>query len=351
MKKIALTTGGTAGHIYPALALAKELQNRGYEVIFIGTEHRMEKDIVPEKGYKFYGLDILPLNKFASFKKMIFAIFSARKILKREAVDVVIGFGNYISIPAIIAAKLLRKKIYLQEQNILMGQANKFAFRFAKKVFIAFSPTLKYIPERYKNKFIVSGNPLREEFYNITKESAREKLHIKEEQNVILVMGGSLGAKSINDAVIKNLDNINSKENLTLYWSTGKEQFKEYTKIKELDNIVMMPYFDNMVEIMAAADVVVSRSGASTISELIQLKKPSLLIPYDFVGQKENAEMVEYVDGAKTYTNETACEAIKEAIDLCEQKEILNFMEKNIEKIYCGNSTVNIVDIIEGDTV
>lgn len=350
MKRIVLTTGGTGGHIYPALALAKRLKEEGYEVLFIGTCHRMEKDIVPKAGFEFIGLDVLPLNSFNSIIKMIRAIFLSRRILKEKKIDMVIGFGNYISIPTIIAAKLLSKDIYLQEQNVIMGLANKYGYRIAKKVFLAYSKTLNYIPNKSKHKFIVTGNPLRQEFYNSNKERDREKLGIAKDEKVILVMGGSLGAKPINEAIIKNIESINNKENLRFYWSTGENLFKEtYSKIKNLKNIILMPYFENVCEIMSASDLVVCRAGASTISELLELKKPSIMIPYSFVGQKENADMLEYADATKTFTNEDAGNAIKEALSLIEQEEKLNFMKKNIDTLNTGNAVENIIEIIKGD--
>lgn len=348
MKKIAFTTGGTGGHIYPALALAKEMKKRGYEVIFIGTCHRMEKEIVPNQNFKFYGFDILPLGSIKGILKAIKAIFSVKKVLKKEKVDTVIGFGNYISIPCIIAAKLLKLDIYLQEQNIIMGKANKYLKIFAKKVFLAFKNTLS--KESFDKKLVVTGNPLREDFYNITKEDARQILGIPSKNRVILVMGGSLGAKVINEAIINNLDKINEKENFTLYWSTGASLYKEVeSRIKNYNNIIVMPYFENAHEVMAAADLVVCRSGASTISELLQLEKPAIFIPYDFVGQKENAEMLEYVDAAKSYTNDKVNMAIEEALSLCYQDEMLEFMKQNLKTLNIGNAVNNIIKEMEDE--
>lgn len=302
MKNVAFTTGGTGGHIYPALSLAKEMREKGYNIVFIGTKHRMEKDIVPNENFKFYGLDIIPIKSMKSILKLLKSFVESFRILRENKIDIVIGFGNYISIPTLLGAFVLRKKIYLQEQNIEMGQANKFFYRVAKKVFVAFEQTK--IKFKNNKKFIVTGNPLRQEFYNITKKDAREILGISQDKKVILVVGGSLGAKNINKAVLDNLDEINAKEDFILYWSTGANLFKDtYSLIKNDKNVIVMPYFDNMFEIMAASDLLVSRSGASTISEILELEKPAIFIPYDFVGQKENAEMLEYVNGAKSFTD------------------------------------------------
>lgn len=350
IKKVVLTTGGTGGHIYPAISLAKSLKDEGYEVTFIGSCHRMEKDIVVNAGYDFIGLDVIPLRNIKAVVKMILAIIRAKKILKEKNIDTVIGFGNYISIPSLVAAKLLGKSIYLQEQNVIMGLANKYGYRYAKKIFLAYKSSLNYIPKKYYHKFIVTGNPLRHEFYTATKKDSREKLEIPENEKVVLVMGGSLGAKPINEAIIKNIEKINSKKNFKFYWSTGENLFKEtYAKIKNLKNIVLMPYFENACELMSAADIVICRAGASTISELLQLKKPSVMIPYSFVGQKENAEMLEYADATKTFTNEKAVEAIDAALNLCYQEDKLKFMIENISKLDTGNAVENIIEIIKGD--
>lgn len=357
MKNVAFTTGGTGGHIYPALALAKEMEKKEYNIVFIGTKHRMEKDIVPKNNFKFYGLDILPIKSIKAVFKLFKATIESIKILKENKIDIVIGFGNYISIPTLIAAKLLRKTIYLQEQNILMGQANKLFYRFSKKTFLAFNETLNKIVNRNNtrkfkcpcvNKLVVTGNPLREEFYNINKKDAREILGISENEKVILIMGGSLGAKNINKAVIDNIELINKKNNLTVYWSTGESLYKETCSVlKDSKNIIVMPYFENVFELMAASDLIVSRAGASTISEILELEKPTIFIPYDYVGQKENAEMLEYVNGAKSYTNENSSQAIKEALSLIDQNTMLEFMANNIKSLKTGNAVKNIINIIE----
>lgn len=344
MKNIAITTGGTGGHIYPALALSEELRKKGYNVIFIGTEHRMEKDLVPSKNYVFYGLDILPLNKLKNVFKIIKAIFKSRKILKKNKIDTVIGFGNYISIPTILAGKSLGLNIYIQEQNILMGSANKFLSKFAKKVFLAFNESLKFIKDKDKSKYIVTGNPLRNEFYSISKEESRKKLGIDDGKKVVLVIGGSLGAKNINDAMIYLSENLDKKEDIVIYWATGKKLYNDVLKkVKQQDNLILKEYFDNVYEIMSASDIIVSRAGASTISEIIELKKPSILIPYDYVGQSENAQMLEYINASKVYTNEDVKKAINDAINLSYQEAVLKFMTENLDKIYTGNAVLNII--------
>ena len=327
MEKVVFTTGGTGGHIYPALSIAKKVREKGIDTLFIGTKHRMEKDIVPNENFRFIGLDVLPLRSVKSVIKMITATISAIKLLKKEKPTKIIAFGNYITIPVLIAANVLRIPYYLQEQNHTMGQANKWFYKGAKKVFIAFENTLESIKEKYKSKFVVTGNPLREEFYGKNKQEERQKLGIKDDERVILVIGGSLGAKNINEAIVK------------------KDNYEASTyRIRDFGTAVVEPYFENVPELMAASDIVICRAGASTISELIQLEKPSVLIPYDFVGQKENADVLEYVNGAKIFTNETVEKAIDETLSIVRQASMLEFMSENVKTLKKGNSAEIIVN-------
>lgn len=341
MKKILITTGGTGGHIYPALAIADELKKNN-EIIFVGTKHRMEKDILPAAGYKFYGLDVLPLKKITSIIKLFFAILEAIRIIKTEKIDYVIGFGNYISIPSLVAAKILGIKIYLQEQNVSMGLANKWMYPYAEKIFLAFPETLNSINLKYKNKFVITGNPIRKEFYEINRNIAREKLNILENKKVITIMGGSLGAKNINEAILNKYQNIKEKD-IILFWSTGKELYKDIvSRVEKHENIKIYPYFEDSYNIMSASDLIFCRAGASTISEIIELEKPSILIPYNFVGQKENAEILEIINSAKVYSNEEVENAIDEALRLVKDEDRLNFMKEGIKKIKPGNAIENI---------
>ena len=191
----------------------------------------------------------------------------------------------------------------------------------------------------------MTGNPLREEFYGKNKVEERKKLNIKDDEKVILVIGGSLGAKNINEAILKKWKTLSSDGEIRLFWATGKDNYEASTyRIRDFGTAVVEPYFENVPELMAASDIVICRAGASTISELIQLEKPSVLIPYDFVGQKENADVLEYVNGAKIFTNETAEEAIDEALSIVGQASMLEFMSENVRTLKKGNSAEIIVN-------
>ena len=211
-------------------------------------------------------------------------------------------------------------------------------------MFIAFKNTIDSVKENQKSKFIVTGNPLREEFYTKDKFEERKKLGIADDEHGILIIGGSLGAKNINEAVSKNWKKIMADKKLKLFWATGKDNFDEATyRIRDFGTSVVKPYFENVPQLMAACDLVICRAGASTISELIELEKPSILIPYDFVGQKENADVLEFENAAKIFTNETVEEAIDEALSLVKQKTTLEFMSSNIKNLKKGNASELII--------
>ena len=208
LKKVILTTGGTGGHIYPALSVAEGLRKKGVDVLFVGTSLRMEKDIVPKFGFKFVGLNIAPPRTLKNIFGYIRGVFQGIALVFKEKPDAIIGFGNYISIPVLVGGVLSGKKIYLQEQNANLGGTNKLFYRFAKKIFLAFEKTYDDIPMKYQGKCIVTGNPLREEIYSIKSYKEREKLKVEADEKILLVTGGSLGAKEINDAVLKNWERI-----------------------------------------------------------------------------------------------------------------------------------------------
>jgi UDP-N-acetylglucosamine--N-acetylmuramyl-(pentapeptide) pyrophosphoryl-undecaprenol N-acetylglucosamine transferase len=353
MKKVVLTTGGTGGHIYPALAIAKELKNREVETLFIGSKYRMENELVPENGFDFIGLDIKPIKitNIKSIYRLFKSIIKSIIILYKEKVDCVIGFGNYISIPVLIAAFLLGKKIYLQEQNINLGLANRVFYRVAKKLFVAFDKTYEGIPRKYQHKVVVTGNPLRKEFEHIDREEERERLKIGNNEKILLIIGGSLGAKKINDAVLNNWDELFKNLDIRVYWATGKNHFDEINnKIrKRKPNDVIKPYFDSIAKIMSASDLLICRAGALTVSEVIELQKPSIMIPYKSsdVGQKQNAKLLEKIGAAKVYDEDNSDEAIKEAIKLIKDEKALKKMSNNLSLIKKSNSTLKIVNEID----
>lgn len=349
MKKVIFTTGGTGGHIYPALAVADELKNREIECVFVGTIHRMEKDLIPKAGYKFIGLDIIPFNTVKGIIKLLRATIEAFKIYKREKPDAVFGFGNYISVPMLIVALLTKTKIYLQEQNAEFGMANNMFYRWSKKTFLAFEKTFDDLPQKYSNKLKVTGNPLRKEFAFLDVKHEREKLKIKENEKILLITGGSQGSKNLNDAVLKYWEVLFKENNIRIYWSTGESNFEEVnnkiTKMKAND--VVKPYFQNMPSIMTAADLVICRAGALTISEIIELEKPSIFVPLNVGGQKANAEMLKLENAALVYENDQAEQALLRAMALIKDEKSLQKMKVNLKSFKEGNAVEHIVENLD----
>ena len=352
-KKVLITTGGTGGHIYPALAVGKKLIENGVDVLFVGSNSRMEKELVLNEGVRFKGIDIYPFKRIGRLFSNIKAFIQALKIMKREKPDAVMGFGNYISIPILLMAVLFRKKIYLQEQNVKLGMANRFFYKYAKKCFLAFDETFEDIPIKNQHKFMVTGNPLRASIYSLSKEEEKERLKIGKNEKILLITGGSLGATSINSAVIRKMKEIYMDKTIRIYWATGKENFQKINQELKTDYIkvtdVVKPYFSNMIEIMAAADLVVCRAGALTISEVIELEKPTILIPYGAtkVGQYENAMVLSEKSAGLVYSNSKAEEAIEKALELIKDENELEKMSRRIRKLKRVNPSEIIVENLD----
>ena len=351
MKKAIITTGGTGGHIYPALSVARGLQKRDVDILFVGSNTRMEKDMVPKENIRYQGLEIYPIKSIKSFFKLIGAIRKSIKIIKEEKPDVIIGFGNYISLPMITAAFLTKTNFYLQEQNANLGMTNKLFYKFSQKTFLAFEKTYDDIPIKYQHKFKVTGNPLREEIYSIDSQKERESLKAEKGEKILVITGGSLGAKSINDAVLNEWEKLKEEKNIRIYWATGKNHYDEIFGKVEKRNMtdIIKSYFDNLINIMAAADLVICRAGALTISELIELKKPSVLIPYNSVkvGQYENAVILEEREGALIFNNNEAAEAVRTAIDLIKDDRQLQKMKLKIKALRGTNATESIINSLD----
>ena len=346
MKKVMLTTGGTGGHIYPALAVADKLELKGVETVFVGSTERMEKDLVPDSGHRFIGIDISVPKGWKNIKKYLRAIKSAYKIIKEENPSAIIGFGNYISVPVIIAGILLRKKIYLQEQNVNIGSANRLFSKIAKMTFLAFDKTYDDIPIKAQSKFKVTGNPLRKEIDGLKYATEREKLGIKPDEKVLLITGGSLGAQEINNIVMKYWEKLCADKNLRIFWATGKnfEQIKKVKKTKK-ENDRIEPYFNDMLNVMAAADLIVCRAGALTISEVVELEKPAIIIPYGSikVGQYENAKALTDYKAAYVFTRDELDDAMKKVFEVIRNDEKLKKMRIRLKPLKKPNAAEEII--------
>lgn len=288
--RILLAGGGTAGHINPAVAIAKYAQSvdKTTEILFIGKKGGMEARLVPSEGFDIHFADVeglkrkLSFSNFVTAAKLVGAVGECLRVIKEFKPDVVVGTGGYVCAPAVIAANIKKIPTLIHEQNVFPGSAIKMLSKKSTVTAISFEESKKYL-QKAKN-IVCTGNPVRPGIMQCDYNTARKKLGISNEK-FILAFGGSLGAKKINDVVIEYAKKINGKEGIRLCFATGMNNYDEVIScfenngIKLEDNIEIVRYIDNMDLVMNAADLVVARAGAITISELCVLGKPSILVP------------------------------------------------------------------------
>lgn len=311
--KVVITGGGTGGHVYPAIAIADRIVQRSNdaEILFIGTEKGIENDIVPKNGYPIKFITISGLNRRSLIKNVkvareyLKAKKQTKKILSEFKPDLVIGTGGYVCGPVVKVASKLGIPCYIHEQNATPGITNRALEKSVKTVFLGFEEAGKVF--KNKEKHVVSGNPVRDIFFKMKKPVARENLKIGQDEFLIFIFGGSQGAAKINKAAIEMVEKYNGKEGVRLVFVTGKRYFEPVeTEMKEKgieieDNVSVVPYIDDMHLYIPAADVVVSRSGALTVSEITVSSTPSILIPSPNVAgnhQMFNAKAVADKGGA-----------------------------------------------------
>ncbi|MBQ7901295.1 MAG: undecaprenyldiphospho-muramoylpentapeptide beta-N-acetylglucosaminyltransferase [Clostridia bacterium] len=288
--RILLAGGGTAGHINPAIAIAKYAisADSSNKVLFVGKKGGMESRLVPQEGFDIEYIDIVGLRRnvffanFATAFKLVSSVIDCFKIIDNFRPDVVVGTGGYVCAPAVIAANLKKIPTLIHEQNVFPGSAIKMLSWKSTVTAISFDESKKYLTNA-KN-LVFTGNPVKPDIMNINYTDARARLGIGNEKYVV-AFGGSLGAKKINDVIMQYIQHINNNPEIKLCFATGVNNYDgviEELKQKGItpgDNICIRKYIDNMDVVMNAADVVIARSGAITLSELCVLGKPSILVP------------------------------------------------------------------------
>lgn len=283
-----ISGGGTGGHIFPAISIANALRSeiKEVDILFVGARGKIEMRKVPEAGYKIEGLPVTGLYRGISIKNIVFIIkllrslFIARKIIKKFRPSVVIGVGGYASGPVLWSASGKGISTLIQEQNSYAGITNKILGRKADKICVAYGNMEKYFPE---DKLVFTGNPVREDLIDLEKKRKEAFAHfgIKTQRDVILVMGGSGGARTINESIITGLESLKNKK-VFLIWQAGEfyyKKAKEALNLSGAGNIKLVPFVNRMDLAYSAADIIVSRAGAVTISELCIVGKPAILVP------------------------------------------------------------------------
>lgn len=288
--KVIMTGGGTGGHIYPAIAIAEKIKEKRpeAEIIFVGTKKGLEKDLVPQNGYPIKFITVSGFNRKNMLKnvKVVKDLLKgnreARKIIKDFKPDVVIGTGGYVCGPVVRAAHKMGIKTFIHEQNAFPGMTNKMLEKYVENVFISFADAEKYF--KNKKKLILSGNPVRRAFFEADKNHSRKLIGETDDNFILLCFGGSQGAGKINDVMIDVAESLNGVKNVSLYFVTGSayyESILEKMKNQGIDagNIHIKKYITNMQDYLSAADLVICRSGALTVSEITVCGKASILVP------------------------------------------------------------------------
>lgn len=294
-----LTGGGTGGHIYPALAIARGLQTHfaGIDILYIGTNRGLEADIVPKACFPFKAITVAGLERKISLANVkilwqaLQGFKEAKSILKEFKPDVVIGTGGYVCGPVVMAASRLGIPTLIHEQNALPGITNRILSRFADQVTVTFEDSLKYFSHSSKVK--LTGLPIRPEILQANRSTAFNTLELRDGLLTILVFGGSRGARRINQSMIDVIREFGNNASVQVLLATGQTGYKEFIEDCEKNgielgkyvNIIIKPYLYNMQDALAAADLVVSRAGAATLAELTVLGIPSILIPYPYASE------------------------------------------------------------------
>ncbi|WP_411766490.1 undecaprenyldiphospho-muramoylpentapeptide beta-N-acetylglucosaminyltransferase [Winogradskyella sp. A3E31] len=355
--KIIISGGGTGGHIYPAIAIADEIKSRypESEFLFVGAYDRMEMDKVPQAGYTIEGLWISGLQRKLTLKnlmfpfKLIVSLLRSRKIIKTFQPDVAIGTGGFASGPLLHAANSKGIPTLIQEQNSFPGITNKLLSKKADTICVAYEGLEKYFP---KEKIVLTGNPIRKDLLNIEGKQieAKDTFVLKHNMHTLLVLGGSLGARRVNQLIEEKLEFF-AENNVQLIWQCGKLYYEQYKGCNSLDNVQVHAFLNEMDMAYAAADIIISRAGASSVSELCVAAKPVIFIPSPNVAEDHQTK------NAKAVADKKAAILIKES-ELNDQFEseflaLLNSEEKqkelstNIKTLALVNATSSIVNEVE----
>lgn len=340
-KRIIIAGGGTGGHIFPAIAIANALKkiDTGIEILFVGAKGKMEMEKVPQAGYNIKGLDIAGFNRSSLFKnillpfKLVKSFLQVRTIVKNFLPDAIIGVGGYSSFPVLRFGQVKGIPTFIHESNSFAGKANIMLGKKATKIFVATDGMEKFFPGE---KTLITGNPVRSTISQsvVTRNEGIRFFGLDENKKTVFAVGGSLGAKSINEAISKHLDEILS-EGLQLIWQTGKpyaQQAKEI--VKERPGVWVNEFITQMDCAYAAADVVISRAGAMAIAELCVVKKPVLFVPYPYAAedhQTVNAKnLVEKNAALMVKDSEALDKVVPMIIELGKDENKQNELKKNI---------------------
>ena len=362
MKKIILSGGGTGGHIYPAVAVAEALKQKWgdeVEILFVGAEGKMEMEKIPALGYSIKGLPIAGLQRRLDIKNLAVpfmvwqSIRRAKQVIRDFGADAVAGFGGYASAPILWAAQQMGIPTIIQEQNSYAGVTNKILAKKAKTICVAYDDMERFFPEE---KIVKTGNPLRGSF-GATAEKSDEALAyygLKRELPTLLIVGGSLGTRTLNEMMKHWILSLDGKAPVQVLWQTGKfyeKEMQEFLKSHPTENIWQGAFIDRMDYAYEVADLVLSRSGACTVSELCLVGKPTIFVPSPNVAedhQTKNAQALVKRDAAKMVSDADAIEhGMTKALELLKNKVRLEELHHNISLLGIADAAQRVANEIE----
>lgn len=365
---VVIAAAGTGGHINPGIAIANKIKENEQDsnIIFIGTEGGLEEDLVPRAGYELKTIDAYGIERkitIKNFKRLYHTMQSikeAEKILQEFKADMVIGTGGYICVPVIAAAKKMKLKTFLHESNAFPGVAVKILSEKVDAVLVGFEDAKKRLPKA--KKVVVTGNPTKVkkiEFSSEKRKQIIQDMRLNDEKPIVLAFGGSQGAQSINDSLINIIKDRKNKE-YQIMWAAGPTQYEEIKKklesdtidINNIENVKIVPYIYNMEEVLNVCDLVVSRSGAMTITEISIVGKPAIFIPYPFATenhQEYNAKVLESRGAAKIILDKDLnADILNEQINtIINDKQKLMDMTKASNKIAITDAADRIYEEIK----
>ncbi len=282
--RVIISAGGTGGHIYPALSIINKIKehNPNSEFLYIGTTDRMEHEIIPKEGIPYLGIEISGLSKnikksVKSFKSLMKSISIVKKEIKKFNPDIVIGVGGYVTFPVIYCAKKLGYKTLVHEQNSIPGKSNRLLIKYTDKIAVSLPGSLEYFP---KEKVVYTGNPRSSEIIK-AKPLKKQELGLHASKKLVLIVMGSLGSMTINNELQKIISKFKDKDYEVLI-ITGNNYYKDF-KDKETSNVKIVPFLNNMLNVLKVCDLIVTRAGASTIAEVTAIGLPSILVPSPYV--------------------------------------------------------------------
>ena len=357
--RIIVSGGGTGGHIFPALSIADAIKSKhpDAKILFVGANNRMEMQRVPDAGYDIVGLPIAGFNRkniFKNFKVLWLILKSqlmAKRIIKDFAPHAAVGVGGYASGPTLKMAASMNIPTLIQEQNSYAGVTNKILSKKARMICVAYDGMERFFPQE---KIKMTGNPVRKSLIEMktNRKEAIDKMGLDADKKCVLIVGGSLGARSMNEAVLADIETVRENKNIQFIWQTGKLYFEEMKKrcsaIGKPENLIITDFVSDMAAALGAADIVVSRAGAGSISEFALLGKAVILIPSPNVSedhQTKNAMALVEKDAAIHIPDVKAKEElIKTAIETVLDEKRIAALESNVSKLGMPNAAEVIAD-------